>query len=227
MLLRAMILMLVLAAGQFTVDHIKRGYTLGQVVPPSRDLDQMPMELGSWSGKDVPTDERIQQYLQAKAGINRLYRNAIGEEVSAHVVWTDDYIKVHFPEQCYKEAGWRQTASKSLDIETNEDSAAALGTETASEDLLIEAEGQTFPAKLLTFERDGRQTMVLYWFQMGDRFFFDRVRHRMLRREVCWGNREWPPLVKVMLESPRMGKRSENQLQEVAKQIFSWMNSSS
>ena len=167
------------------------------------------------------------KYLQAQSGVDRIYRSPAGAEVSAHVVWTDDYIKVHFPEQCYKEAGWKHVSTQSIEIGLPEVGLAEDGAElAASNDVQIEADGHRIPARLLTFNRDGRATTVLYWFQMGDGFFFDRVNHRMLRRKVCWGNREWPPLVKVMLEAPTAGTRSENHLREVASEILAWMHDS-
>ncbi|MEM9367661.1 MAG: hypothetical protein AAGD07_16850, partial [Planctomycetota bacterium] len=41
--------------------------------------------------------------------------------------------------------------------------------------------------------------------------------HRVLRRKVCWGQREWPPLMKFMLETANTGLgRSEEALIEMA-----------
>lgn len=223
---RAIVLAVVLAIGQLTVLYIKRGYTIGEVTPPARDLASLPLQLGNWTGVDVPLDERLQQYLQARVGIDRVYTNHVGEQVAAHVVWTDDYIKVHFPEQCYRESGWEHIDTKSLQVETESELQASTGDAPVeqSEVQLEDASGREFPAKLLVFERDGRRTQVLYWFQMGDEFFFDRLRHRTLRRKVCWGNSEWPPLVKVMLESQTGGRRGENQLKDIATHIFAWMH---
>lgn len=224
MKLRVAIVVAFLAAAQLTVGYVKRGYTLGTVEPPKQDLTELPKMLGPWSGEDRPVDERIQEYLQSRSGVDRVYRNRVGDEVSAHVVWTDDYIKIHFPQQCYRESGWHLDNTKNLDVDFTQHYRDQGWAELDSEQVDIEAGGETFPCQLLTFERDGRRIHVLYWFQMGDEFFFDRIRHRNLRRQVCWGNREWPPLVKVMLESPASStKRAEDHLRSVAGRIYAWM----
>ena len=173
---RPLTITMALVIGQLAVLYVQRGYTIGSVVAPDRDIRQIPMRMGPWLGEELTENARLQEFLQARSGIDRLYRNATGDTVLAHVVWTDDYVRIHYPEQCYRESGWEETASERIEI--------TLSNQT------------TFPAQLLTFKRDGETKRVLYWFQMGDEFFFDRVRHRVLRRQVCWGKKEWPPLVK-------------------------------
>ena len=185
MIYKAIFVCALLLAGNLAVAHIRNGYEMGSVVPPERDLSDAPLQLAEWQGTDLPPDPRIREILCARSGIDRVYQDSTGTEVLVHAVWTDDYLRLHFPQQCYRQSGWDLTGSKDVDVPT--------------------ADGETFPARLLSFKRDGRRIQVLYWFQLGDNVFLDRLEHRLLRRTVCWGQREWPPLMKFMLETPDKG----------------------
>jgi EpsI family protein len=178
---------------------------MGSVEPPGWDLEQLPVKFEAWTGQDVPADARLLEQLQARAEVDRQYRNPDGDQVHVHAVWTDDYVRVHFPQQCYRESGWQQTASKDVSIPV---------TSTA-----------VLPGRLLTFQRDAGRVQVLYWFQLGDQFFLDRWGHRSARRHACWGTKQWPPLVKVMLETQVTGAdEGETRLREIARHVFLWMN---
>lgn len=206
---RCLILACVLVIGHFVVDYVEDGYSFGSVVPPANDFSEIPPILGPWRGVDGESDPRLLEFLQARSGIDRTYDDvAAGRQVGVHAVWTDDYIKIHFPEQCYRETGWALTASKSISV-TRED-------------------GETFPAKLLSFSQEGKTKFVLYWFQLGDDYFFDRWKHRALRRQVCWGKKEWPPLMKFMLESSTPDEASSRAgLEDIAGRLHMAINSPS
>jgi hypothetical protein len=192
MLFRSFTVALVLIAGSFVVSYIRDGYSFGSVVPPARELSSTKLNLAGWKGTELPEDPRIREVLRARSGIDRVYQNKNGESVLVHAVWTDDYLRLHFPQQCYRESGW------------NDDGVS---------DVLVSTTGDTqFPAKILGFNQDGRRIKVLYWFQLGDHVFLDRVQHRWLRRKVCWGKKEWPPLMKFMLETPDRGDADERLL---------------
>ncbi|TWU41306.1 hypothetical protein Q31b_27450 [Novipirellula aureliae] len=194
---RAILTIALLILGNVAIGHIRSGYSKGQVVPPEKELGQTSLQLGNWVGKELPADDRIRDVLRAQDGIDRVYLNESGENVLVHAVWTDDYIRLHFPQQCYREAGWELRDS---------------------EDVLIQcASGAEFNAKVLRFSQAGRNIQVLYWFQLGENIFLDRVQHRLLRRKVCWGQTHWPPLMKFMLETSDTGLgRSEAFLSDLA-----------
>jgi hypothetical protein len=186
-----------LLAGNVAVWYIRAGYEMGSVVPPERDLTDTSLTLGNWVGEDLPANPRLREILRAKSGIDRLYRNPDSGDVLVHAVWTDDYLRLHFPQQCYRETGWELVDSKSVEVDR--------------------VSGGSFPAKILSFAQDKKKIQVLYWFQLGEHVFLDRVEHRLLRRKVCWGEREWPPLMKFMLETDNTGLgRSEEALLEMA-----------
>ncbi|MCD0459867.1 exosortase C-terminal domain/associated protein EpsI [Roseiconus lacunae] len=194
---KSVFVLVLLVASNFAVAYIREGYEMGSVVPPKKDLAEMPLTLGSWSGTNLPADPRLREILCAKSGVDRVYRNEEATDVLVHAVWTDDYLRLHFPQQCYRESGWELIDTNDIQIERSPE--------------------KSFPAKILTFKQDGRQIQVLYWFQLGEHVFLDRVQHRLLRRKVCWGKTEWPPLMKFMLETEDTGlERSESSLIEVA-----------
>jgi len=189
-----------LLVGNLAVNHIRDGYEMGTVVPPQRDLAAVPLQMGNWKGKELPADPRIREILKAKAGIDRIYVNQKAQDVLVHAVWTDDYLKLHFPQQCYRESGWKLTQSEDVTLDAGSPGA--------------------FPAKLLHFAQGNRSIQVLYWFQLGEHVFLDRVQHRLLRRQVCWGRKEWPPLMKFMLETEDSGLgRGQDALEDVAKRL--------
>lgn len=185
MIYKSIAVVVLLILGNVAVAHIRDGYEMGSVVPPSTSLADTALQIGSWSGADLPADPRLREILRAKAGIDRVYRDDEGQQVLVHAVWTDDYLRIHFPQQCYREAGWELTETEDCEIERSD--------------------GSLFDAKILSFSRDGRRIKVLYWFQLGEHVFLDRIQHRLLRRKVCWGQKEWPPLMKFMIETPDTG----------------------
>ncbi|MEM9589229.1 MAG: exosortase C-terminal domain/associated protein EpsI [Planctomycetota bacterium] len=194
---RCLAIVSLLIVGSLAVTYIRAGYEKGSVVPPTSDLTAVSLTLGDWHGTDLPADPRIRDVLCARDGIDRVYRNAKNRDVKVHAVWTDDYIRLHFPQQCYRQSGWELLDWKDVDVQTDG--------------------GDSFPARICEFSQDGQQIQVLYWFALGDRVFLDRVGHRLLRREVCWGQTEWPAMMKFMLETNVAGLgRSEDDLVEVA-----------
>ncbi|MEM9366161.1 MAG: exosortase-associated EpsI family protein, partial [Planctomycetota bacterium] len=159
-IVNCIVVLAVLIGGNVAVSYIRAGYEMGAVVPPESDLADASLNLGSWVGKDLPEDPRLRQILRAKSGVDRVYQNPKKGDVLVHAVWTDDYIRLHFPQQCYRESGWEMTDSKTIEVE--------------------QANGNSFPAKICNFVQDGKQIQVLYWFQLGEHVFLDRMQHRLL-----------------------------------------------
>ena len=71
-------------------------------------LDQLPMQIGSWIGKDVPIDENIIRFTGTDAHIYRRYsRNQGLENVSLYIPCGTNAraLAAHRPEVCYPSAG--------------------------------------------------------------------------------------------------------------------------
>lgn len=202
---KVIVVVAILVVIQFTVYWIRAGYTMEEIVPPKRDLTQFPLHVGPWVGENVEPDETINIRIGALACIDRKYTNPTGRQVFLHSVWTEDYVRIHYPQVCYAGAGWSQAASKTVTVEVSN--------------------AEPIKAQLVTFQRDNAQVYVLYWFQMGDRLFLDRVQHSALRRELCWFQKRWPPLVKVMLQTSATNPyEAEALLREFASNTYAWIN---
>jgi EpsI family protein len=186
-------------------EWIRSGYTRDSIVPPARTPATLPISFLGYTGKDIDPDPKLLGFLQAESQIDRTYRRPTGEEVTLHAIWTSDYIKLHFPEQCYRESGWTETNRQkvSLPIPGHE----------------------PVPANLLTFEQGGQRIQVLYWLQLGDRIILSRTEHRLALRSECWGKKEWPPLVKVMLTSPAANPvTAQERLEKMATGVYTWIS---
>ncbi len=72
-------------------------------------LKQFPLQIGDWTGQDVPLDERIVQRTGTDAHINRSYSRLDGvESVSLYVACGVDahHLMSHRPETCYIATGF-------------------------------------------------------------------------------------------------------------------------
>jgi EpsI family protein len=82
-------------------------------------MKEFPMQIGGWTGQEVPLDEAIVRRTHTDAHINRQYSRHNGlESVSLYVacgVKARD-LMVHRPEVCYVGAGWTRTDRRSLDL---------------------------------------------------------------------------------------------------------------
>ena len=192
---KALLAFAILLAGSYAASSIRDGYSFGSVAPPERELSEVALSLAGWQGEELPENERLREILSAKSGIDRVYRNGDGGVIAVHAVWTDDYVKLHFPQQCYRESGWNEQGSSDVTVKSSN--------------------GTEIPAKILNFVQDGRKSCVLYWFQLGEHVFLDRVEHRLIRRKALWGKKEWPPLMKFMLDTPA-GPEAEQRLLDLA-----------
>ena len=195
-----------LVAVQAVVSWIQRGYTMEEIASPLRSPSDLPHQIGPWKGEDVKADEKLIGRLEAEAEVDRLYRNADGSAISLHYLWSKDYVRVHFPQQCYHEAGWEKVSEKTVSIPIAKD--------------------QEIPARIITFDREGEKIQVLYWLQLGDQFFFDRGAHHVLRQRLCWGVKKWPPLTKLMLQTSATNpEAAQARLIDLARAVYQWAGS--
>src|SRR5205085_8973108 len=101
-----------------TVDHAMT--PLPPAAPPP--LAQLPLGIGTWSGKDVELDPLILGRSGAFDMVNRNYQSPLGEQVALNAgVWLDiqPYIQ-HRPESCYPAAGRDVEDRKVVEIRRDE-----------------------------------------------------------------------------------------------------------
>jgi EpsI family protein len=186
-------------------EWIRSGYTRDSIIPPARTPETLPVSLLGYTGTEIDPDPNQWGRLQPESQIDRRYLRPTGEKVDLHAIWTSDYVKLHFPEQCYRESGW---------------------TETNRQQISLTIPGrEPVPANLLTFEQGGQRIQVLYWLQLGDRIILSRGEHRLALQAECWGKKEWPPLVKVMLTSPAANPvLAQERLEKMGAEVYKWVN---
>ncbi len=162
----------------------------------------MPYDLAGWIGADAELDAHLFEFLGADQAINRSYSSSAGQSVAVHVAaWIGpDEWAPHPPEACYTSAGWELSGER---------------TET------LDASGGVEVQKF-TARRGGDELTVLYWYRLGDVFFKNRDQARQARKAL-WGQAEWPPLIKVLIQSPGSGgDDARSGMDEMARAIDAW-----
>lgn len=153
------------------------------VALPSWSFNELPRQLGDWHGEDTQLDPKITATLGAEVVVDRLYRDDLGRVISLHTsMFTDRIIDgiYHTPIACYYANGWELV-------------------ENVPETLKV-SDQLTIPVRLLTYKREGERIVVVYWYQLGEHFLFNRWDLGIKVRWSLFGRPRWPPLIKVMLQ---------------------------
>jgi hypothetical protein len=167
--------------------------------PLRQALGQLPLALGRSTGKDVPVESNVLDAVGAEQQVDRLYTGMDGTTVSVHCASfrpTEEWTP-HPPAVCYRTTGWSLLESSTRSLPDRPQ--ARIG--------------------LMTCEQSGGRVTVAYWYQMGDRTYDDRSSARSVRRSQ-WGRKEWPPLIKTLLQTDDVGNDAETRLVELASQIY-------
>ena len=116
--------------------------------PPLLDtssLTELPLELGSWNGQEIPMTDRVSEMLEADLNIQRAYSHEIGGFVWFYFGYygtSSGGEPVHTPPHCYESQGWNI-------LESN---VVPLGSGALS-------------ANEIVVERGGEQRLVRFWYQ--------------------------------------------------------------
>lgn len=146
-----------------------------------QEFRSLPLSLGRWKGEHAAVDKRVVQGTGAESTVDRLYRNVSGQVVILHSALFSQYelTPPHPPELCYSVAGFRIVDSTSVELPIVESTKVAV--------------------RLLTVERNGHVTYVLYWYQLEDRVFLDSYGQRAAILSFR-GQKTRPRMIKVMLQ---------------------------
>lgn len=174
---------------------------------PVEALSALPTELGSWRGEPSQIIDALNQTLDAKFALDRVYTGPAGQIVYVHMAAFDHFraLAHHHPKVCYGGGGWEVVRSQVLPIP---------GT----------GEGQEAPiCEFITFANRVEQIYVLYWYQVVDR---TTVRPEGVRA-LWWQVRErrpLPPQVKVLMQAsaPDADSAAAAML-ELAGPIYDWI----
>jgi EpsI family protein len=163
----ASVMMLALGlAFRAMVARLKVPVTVPPIVPEA--LEGFPVQIGNWTGQEVPLDEAIAEKTDADALISRQYSRKNGLDsvflyVACGVTWE---MMFHRPEVCYPGNGWTLLDHSSMELPINN--------------------GMTLPCTIFRFSRgelDKQEMVVLYYVIADGRFYSDVS----LLRSRVWG----------------------------------------
>lgn len=133
---------------------------------PEGTLNQLPMHIGDWSGRDQPLSSRVVEVTDTEDHVNRVYFDTkSGGMVALFVGYGVRFrdLAPHRPEVCYPAAGWVLLNVESVALPT--------------------ADGQTLDCRMLRFEQSGLggvKINVLNYYIVNDTYWPDvsEIRHR-------------------------------------------------
>jgi len=171
---------------------------------PKKTLDELPMQFGSWKGEIQPIDEEIFKAIEGCEATDRTYTNPTGESATLHAAVFDTlWLSVpHPPLVCYPSAGWITQTTKEVELKG--------------------PDGQPATVRVITFDKHGRRTMVMHWYQSGDAVFYDDA--GLLRSKKRYRTRKtWPALIKVLLQTDATNtQQAQQRLTKFASQVYDW-----
>jgi hypothetical protein len=157
-----------------------------EVRPLNRSFSELPLEIGGFIGEDQKFDEEIARSVAAVDSVSRMYKSPSGVEITLHAAAWDSLSQPtlpHPPRICYVASGAQIVDQRQVTVDT----------ENPTELPMV--------AQVLTIDREGRQSFVLYWYRWDDDVCITRSQAVLTRLRLV-GQSEWPPVVKVMLETP-------------------------
>lgn len=149
----AVFLMLMVGGSVATFALGRRDVEVRVVAAP---LEQMPTVIGDWTATELNIAPGIQQSLGCDRAIHRAYRNRLGQEVEAWIIFWEQPGTArgyHHPDICMPSRGWTVVRSAG--------------------DTLKLVDGTTIPVTMRQFERDANRQFIFYWSQEGNRIWTD------------------------------------------------------
>ncbi len=203
MLTRVCLAAVVLVGIQLAVLYLRHNREPTEIRMPSPSLQELPEILGPWRGREVALDPRVTAAVRAMEVVDRSYEKEGGGRVMLEVAAFDsnELDPPHMPQVCYTKAGWVIKNQK---------------------DLQFKHEGTACAARLLSLEQEGQHVHVLYWYQLDAAQVLD-AREMRAERWKLFGRREWPPLIKVMIQTSLAEPAdAEEQMLAFASAVFAW-----
>jgi EpsI family protein len=122
-------------------------------VPAGKALDQLPLNLGEWSGKQYPIGEDVLAVLGKGDFISRSYRSsAVPAPIDLLVAYFPSQRSgdsIHSPKNCLPGAGWSFKSSSETEIPTRS--------------------GNSIHAGQYVLEQGSQRVLALYWYQAHGR----------------------------------------------------------
>jgi EpsI family protein len=86
------------------------------------ELELLPLDIGDWTGQEVPLDEEIVRATDTDAHVNRIYsRRNDTEHISLYIAYGGRArdLMPHRPGVCYTGAGWTPIDERSMELPLN------------------------------------------------------------------------------------------------------------
>lgn len=130
------------------------GRSRGEIIPPREPLRSFPVQLGPWTGTDIPISEDELRVLGPGDFLRRIYENQKneGSSIDLFIAYfpsqrTGDTI--HSPKHCLPGSGWLPVQSSHLTVSLPGQAA--------------------FPVNRYVIAKRGARQLVLYWYLAHDR----------------------------------------------------------
>ena len=157
----AVVGVILLVASGFGYRALASRYaSVGRATPiPKGTLARLPLELGDWTGTDVPLDEAIIRRTDTDDHLNRNYTRRDGRAVVSVFIGYGVNIRdlmPHRPEVCYGGAGWTLVETRAVELPMSD--------------------GATLPFQLHRFKRgvlESRQVVVANYYIVSGEYCGD------------------------------------------------------
>jgi hypothetical protein len=183
---------------------VQQGGMPTDIRAPYRDLNDLPFKLGDWKGEKAEVDPRMTDATEAYVVVDRDYQDGVNPPIRLHFNAMRRYFMgiEHQPQHCYTTHGAELVEKKPLELSL--------------------PDGSKFRAELMSLKEEDVPFLVLFWYQLGDQIVLDDDEQRTAREELR-GQKTWPPLIKVLLQTTvRDAKQDEQRLTDFGKLVYAW-----
>jgi hypothetical protein len=193
----------------FGIVYLTSIHGIPHMVLPDWHLNSMPKQLGAWTwdGKKKELDPLLFNTIGAVEVEDREYRDPSGVTIVLHSALFDDSEKGlrHSPINCYRENGWTRISMDTVPMGSDPGSSGEIC--------------------IILWEKKGEQCITGHWYQVGEDQVFDRGKGFMSLRLKRFGQSDWPPMVKVLLQiSVTDQEKSSANLKDFGLQMFKWLS---
>jgi len=165
-------------------------------------LFSFPLQIGEWSGKDIPMEDWVFESLETPYGILRDYRSHDGEIVNLAITWYDDReVAFHAPEACLGGVGNKVKEKSIYHVKING--------------------YQDYPIGKLLVERNKVRLLVLYYF-INDSYITPnqvKLRKRILLKRLQF-KRTSAAFVRLMMPIIKNQEYTRKVLERYLRDIF-------
>lgn len=195
-------LSVVLLSGAFLFQQLR---STGEAVPIRRSLDEFPLSIGTWQGREATIFEiEILNVLKVKDYLMRRFVDPTGRSLWLYIGYWDTQRKgasPHSPRNCLPGGGWEPLEAKKVAIP-------------------LQASHASVTVNRYLIQKDQAQQLVFYWYLAQGRPVAGEVEARIeMVRNAILRNRTDGALIRV--SSPVYG--SVEATSEMLTQYVQWM----